>query len=185
MADDSSARERYFPAIEAKHGETVAAFFERLAALGDAGYPQQMALLQELGLSRTHANALVMTHRGSTHARRHATIKEYLATLNDAQRHQIETLISAVVQHHGDLEQLVAYNQPMFRLGTTYVVGFSASRNHVSLNPFSADVVARFAPQFAANMTTTHTVKFALDTAIDTALIAAIVTARRDEITAS
>jgi uncharacterized protein YdhG (YjbR/CyaY superfamily) len=183
MVDDSSARERYFPAIETKHGEPVNVWFERLATLGDATYPDQMALLQDTyGFSRTHANALVMTHRGSTHARRFASIPAYLDTLTSAQRTQIVQLIDAVATAHPDLEQVIAYNQPMFRMKAAYVVGFSASQKHVSLNPFSADVVAAFAGQFAPKMVTAHTLKFALDEPIDPVMIGAIVTARRDEL---
>jgi len=187
MADDSSARERYFPAIETKHGEPIAVWFERLAALGDdVRYPEQMALLQQTyTMSRTHANALVMTHRGSTHARRFANLDEYVAPLTATQRGQIETLISIITDRFYDLELVIAYNQPMFTHAGSYVVGLSASTKHVSLNPFSADVVRAFADRFAAAMVTTHTFKWALDEPIDAALVAAIVTNARTNATGS
>lgn len=187
MADDASARERYFPAIETKYGEPVAVWFERLSALGDtARYPDQMALLQQsYAMSRTHANALVMTHRGSTHARRFANLEEYLASLTDPQKQQINTLIAIITATFTDLQLLIAYNQPMFTQNGTYVVGLSASSKHVSLNPFHETVVASFASQFPANMVTTHTLKWALDTPIDDTLVIAIVTAAKTQAASS
>lgn len=178
MADDSSARERHFAAIEKKHGEPVDVWFARLAALGDARYPDQMALLQDTyGMSRTHANALVMTHRGSTHERRHATLDEYLASLTPSQAASIATLHHIITSQFPQLIPTIAYNQPMFATADgTLRVGLSASTKHVSINPFAADVVARFAPRFTNQMVTAHTLKFALDTPIDEALVAAIVT---------
>lgn len=178
MVDDSSARERHFPAIEKKYGETVAVWLTRLAELGDATYPEQMALLQETyGMSRTYANALVMTHRGSTHERRHADFDEYLASLTQAQQAPTRRLHTIVATHFPQLTPKMAYNQPMFaRPNGSLCVGFSASQKHVSLNPFNEDVVTKHAARFAKNMTTTHTFKFALDDPIDDDLIVAIVT---------
>lgn len=185
MVDDSSARERYFPAIEVKYGEKVAVWFERLAALGDnARYPKQMAFLQQThAMSRTHANALVMTHRGSTHARRFADLNEYVASLTDPQRAQIETLISIISDTFDDLDLQIAYNQPMFTHAGSYVVGLSASARHVSLNPFSAEVVAAFADQFPTAMVTMHTFKWALDQPVDATRVRDIVTAARANVT--
>lgn len=178
MADDSSARERHFAAIEKKYGETIAVWLDRLAQLGDAKYAEQMALLQDTyNMSRTHANALVMTHRGSTHERRHADFDEYLASLTPAQQAPIKTLHTLVATRFPQLTPKMAYNQPMFaRPDGSLCVGFSASAKHVSLNPFSADVVAKHAPHFAKSMVTAHTLKFALDAEIDENLIVAIVT---------
>lgn len=178
MVDESSARSRYFPAIEAKYGVPVAVWFERLAELGDAKYPEQMALLQSTyEMSRTHANALVMTHRGSTHARRHADLPAYLASLTAPQRSQIDTLLDIITTSFPELQQVIAYNQPMFtRDDGSYVVGLSASKAHVSLNPFNPEVVAAYADRFPKRMITSHTVKWALDTPIEADLVVAIVT---------
>lgn len=177
MTEDFSARERFFPAIETRHGEPIAVWFERLAALGEtARYPDQIAMLQQqYQMSRAHANALVMTHRGSTHARRFTDLDAYLAALTPPQKTQIETLVTTIADAFSQLSLTIAYNQPMFRCNGKYVVGLSASTNHVSLNPFSQTVVAAFACQFAAKMTTTHTFKFALDAPIDTDLVRHIV----------
>lgn len=178
MVDDSSARERHFPAIEKKYGETIAVWLTRLAELGDATYPKQMALLQETyGMSRTHANALVMTQRGSTHERRHADFDAYLASLTKAQQAPIKRLHTIVTTRFPKLTPKMAYNQPMFtRSNGSLCVGFSASQKHVSLNPFSEDVVTKHAARFAKNMVTTHTFKFGLNNPIDEDLIVAIVT---------
>ena len=71
MATDPGDRTRHFAAIERKHGLPASHWLGLLAELGEAKYPEQMALLQEgHGFSRDHANALVMYHRGSPSSRR-------------------------------------------------------------------------------------------------------------------
>ncbi|MFM7694979.1 MAG: DUF4287 domain-containing protein, partial [Actinomycetota bacterium] len=79
MADPGD-RSRHWPAIEAKHGQPVEHWLDRVRGVESGRHVDQMALLQEgHAFSRTHANAVVQYARGSTSARRFADLDGYLA----------------------------------------------------------------------------------------------------------
>jgi len=132
VTDSSGDRSTYFPAIERKHGRPVDEWLDELAALGDVPYREQMSLLQdEHGFSRAHANALVMYARGSTSARRFDDPEAFLRELGGERERTARAIISTIVEEFSDLELVIAWNQPMLRLGTDYVFGLSAATNHL------------------------------------------------------
>jgi len=151
MASESGERSRHFPAIEKKHGKPIAHWFARLARLGDAKYADQMALLQEEhGFSRTHANAVVMHHRGSTTSRRHGTVEELLDSLDPAAARTARAIFRSIRTAHKGLDLVVAWNQPILRNGDGYVFGVSTSKNHLTCNPFSVDALRAAEPRLEA-----------------------------------
>ncbi len=132
MADSPGDRSSHFPAIERKYGRPVQEWLDELEALGDVPYGEQMALLQVgHGFSRTHANALVMYARGSTSARRFDDPEAFFRDLGGEREQTARAIIAAIVAEHPDLELVIAWNQPMLRLGTDYVFGLSAATNHL------------------------------------------------------
>jgi len=132
VADSSGDRSTYFPAFERWHGRPVDEWLDELAALGDVPYREQMSLLQdEHGFSRAHANALVMYARGSTSARRFDDHEAFLRELGGERERTARAIISTIVEEFSDLELVIAWNQPMLRLGTDYVFGLSAATNHL------------------------------------------------------
>lgn len=129
MPDASGDRSKFFPAIEKKHGETISLWIERLEDLGDAKFPDQIAFLRENhGFSQTHANALVMHVRGSLTSKRFATPDEFLKTLDPAVKKTAKSIFSAITNKYPDLELVIAWNQPMLRLGSGYVFGLSVAK---------------------------------------------------------
>jgi uncharacterized protein len=131
-------RSQHFPAIEKKHGKPVAHWFDLLSALGEAKYDEQMALLMAThGFSRAHANAVVMTHRGSPSSRRHDGPDAWFAALDAAKQTKAREIFTAVTERYPDLEMVVAWNQPMLKLGKNYVFGMSAATKHFTINPMS------------------------------------------------
>jgi len=77
----------------------------------------------------------------------------------------------------------MAWNQPMLRLDTGYIVGVSVSKNHLTLNPFSADVLKLVAPRLKNYEVKKHTFQVPLDWKVDAALIQAMAKARIAEMT--
>lgn len=176
-------RSQHFPAIEKKHGKPMSHWFGQLAKLGDAKYVDQLELLQQQGFSRAHANAVVMHHRGSTTTRRHDSVDELLESLPAEHADLIRRIFAAITKKHPGLESVVAWNQPMLRSGKDYVIGVSASKNHLTVGPWGHEPITEFAAELADYETNKKTFKVPLDWKVDAALLNRIVRYRLDEIT--
>ena len=77
---------------------------------------------------------------------------------------------------------MIAWNQPMLRIDGKYVIGLSAARHHMLLNPFSRDVLDAFADELADYEVNKHTFKVPLDWTVDATLLHGMVRARLAEL---
>ncbi len=183
MADTSGDRARFFPAIENKHGEPISKWFERLAELGDAKYPEQIAFLRENhGFSQAHANAVVMSHRNSPSSKRFTSPADFFASLDPTAATTATTIFSTITASFPELELVIAWNQPMLRTNGQYVLGLSVAKHHILLNPFSADVLDQLAPELDAYEVNKRTIRVPVDWSIDDALLRKLAEARLAEL---
>ena len=183
MADNSGDRSKHFPVIERKHGQPIQHWFDLLADHGDAKYDEQMALLREgHGFSQAHANAVVMTHRGSTTTRRFADPDSYFDSLNPVQAKTARAIFAAIQKRVKGLELVTAWNQPMLRNESGYVFGLSAATAHLTLSPMSGAVMESFAGRLGGLKANKKTFIVPSDWKVDAALLQAIVEARISEI---
>lgn len=144
MVGNDKGREAHFPAIEKKHGEPMAHWHRLMKTLNGRKYAEQIAYLrEEHGFSQTHANALVMYSRGSTSARRVDTPDAYFDALPPQHAATMRTIFSMIRKKHPKLDLVIAWNQPMLKLGKDYVFGASAAKNHLLLGPWGDDAVVR------------------------------------------
>jgi len=147
-----------------------------LADLGDAKYPQQIALLRERHeFSQAHANALVMFARGSTSSKRFASPSEYFASIGPAKAKTIRAIIGAIRKKHPHLELVMAWNQPMLRHGERYVFGMSASSNHLLIAPWDAKVLKSLSAKLKSYDVNKKTVKIPIDWKVDASLLDAMI----------
>jgi uncharacterized protein YdhG (YjbR/CyaY superfamily) len=183
MAEMDSSREKHFPAIEKKYGEKMAYWFKVMKEIKDEKYPQQIAHLREnYGFSQAHANALVMYSRGSTSTKRHETPAAYYKTIDPQQAKTIRAIFKLITTKYPKLEHVIAWNQPMVRIGTAYIFGMSASKNHISFNPFSKDVLDQFIDEMEDLRVSKHTVAVPNNWKVNEKLILKLVKARLAEI---
>lgn len=178
-------RSSYFPAIEKKYGQPMSYWFDVMAEIADRKYPEQMAYLQENhGFSRAHANALVLYSRGSTSARRYATLEEYLTGVDadDVKAATVRAMIDAITSKYPDLETVIAWNHPMLRMGKDYVIGFSVAKNHLLIGPWGDDMINRFADRLTGYETNKKTIKVPVDWRPDKKLLRDLAGARLAEI---
>jgi uncharacterized protein YdhG (YjbR/CyaY superfamily) len=176
-------RSDHFPAIEKKHGKPMSHWFSMLKKLGDAKYADQLALLQEQGFSRAHANAVVMHHRGSASSRRHDSVDDLLDSLPAEHADLMRRMFAAIMKKNPRLELVVAWNQPMLKLGKEYVIGVSASKKHLTIGPWGDEPIEVFASELAGYESNKKTFKVPLDWKVDAALLNRLVRYRLDEIT--
>jgi uncharacterized protein YdhG (YjbR/CyaY superfamily) len=182
MATKDPSREAYFPAIEKKYGEKMSYWFKVMAAVEGKKYPEQIAHLREnFGFSQAHANALVMYSRGSLSAHRHETPTQYFKSIDPAQAKTIKAMVKVITDKYPDLELAIAWNQPMLRKGMMYVFGASVSKNHISIAPWSTEVIDKFRPKLSDYRVTKKTIAVPNDWDIDAKLLLAMVKARLAE----
>jgi uncharacterized protein YdhG (YjbR/CyaY superfamily) len=182
MSTKDSSRESHFPAIEKKHGESMKYWFAVMAKIADEKYPQQIAHLREnYGFSQAHANALVMYSRGSGSAKRFETPAQYYKTIDAKQAKTARAIFNAITSKYPEAELVIAWNQPMMQIDGKYVFGLSASKNHISMSPWSTDVIAKFAPKMKDLVLLKKTIRIPNDWDVDAKLIVAMVKARLAE----
>ena len=182
MTSTDGNREAFFPAIEKKHGQPISYWHSILAEIADQKYPEQIAHLREnYGFSQTHANALVMYSRGSKSSKRFATPTKYFQSLEPTQAKTVKAIFSAITKKFPDLKLVIAWNQPMMHIDGKYVFGLSASKNHISMSPWSTDVIAKFAPKMKDLVLLKKTIRIPNDWDVDAKLIVAMVKARLAE----
>jgi uncharacterized protein len=176
-------RSQFFPAIEKKHGRPASHWIDLVGAMDGAKYDEQMEVLQAgHGFSRTHANAIVMTARGSTTSRRVDTPDAYFASIDPALADLSKRIFASIRKSHRGLELVIAWNQPMLRIDGAYVFSVSAAKNHLTASPCSGPVMAEFAYRLAGLTVNKKTFRIPPDWKIDDALLRDMVSARLAEI---
>jgi uncharacterized protein YdhG (YjbR/CyaY superfamily) len=182
VAKRDPRRESYFPAIEKRYGEKMSHWFKVMDDVKGKRYPEQMALLQEVhGFSRAHANALVMYTRGSISAHRHSGIASYYKSVDPIQARTLRKIFKVVKVKYPKLDLVIAWNQPILRKGTMYVLGAGVAKNHILLNPFSKKVLDSVMGKFPDYVTNKQTIKIPNDWLVDEDLVLALVRSRLKE----
>jgi uncharacterized protein YdhG (YjbR/CyaY superfamily) len=173
------AREAHFPAIEKRYGEKMSHWFKVMKEIKDEKYPQQISYLREnYGFSQAHANALVMYSRGSTSAKRFETPTEYYKTIDPKQVTTMKKIFKVIQSTYPKTELVIAWNQPMIKINENYIFGASASTKRILMSPWSAAVIADFAPKMPDLVVLKKTIGVPNDWEVDSKLILALVKAR-------
>ncbi len=172
MAATSGDRTAQFPLIERRYGQPVSFWLERLGELEDTRYAAQMAYLQEEhGFSRGHANTLVMFARGSASTKRFADPDAYFASLTPAQAVTARAIFATLQDRFPELEAVIAWNQPMLRRGTKYVMGLAAAPEHLLLLPWGEGVMTLVAPRLKGLTVNKKSIQVPSDWTVDAPLL--------------
>lgn len=183
MAADKSDRTSYFPVIEKKYGQPMSYWFSQMASIADRKYPEQIAYLkEEHGFSQAHANALVMYSRGSTTTRRFTTLDDYLAKTDATTVKTVRAIFSTIQKKYPKLELVIAWNQPMLKLGDDYVFGLSTHTQHILIAPWGEAGLALVAAGIDCYKTNKKTIQVPTDWKVDAKLLNSLVKARLDEL---
>jgi uncharacterized protein YdhG (YjbR/CyaY superfamily) len=172
MAEESSDRARFFPAIEKKHGLPMAYWFDQMKEISDQKYPAQIAFLRENhGFSQAHANALVLYCRGSKNARKYSTFDEYLAEHDPVAVETLRSIFSVLMKKFPKLKLVIAWNHPMLMLGDSYLFGASIHTKHILLAPTNVDVLDEFRPRLVDYVVNKKTFAVPLDWKVNQKLL--------------
>lgn len=172
MSIESSDRSKFFPLIEKKHGLPMSYWFDQIKKLSDKKYPEQLTFLMENhGMSKSHANAIVMYARGSKSAQRYNTFSEYLKTLDKSQAKTTKAIFAAVKEKYPTVEIVIAWNYPFIKYKNNYTFGVSASKNHLLLGPWDPKVIAHLKKDLADFKLNKKTIQLPNDWKINKKLI--------------
>lgn len=100
-----------------------------------------------------------------------ASFDEFYASLPEDQRTATERFVDHVSKTHPELELLLAWNQPMFRSGKKYLIGFMPTKKHINLLTISDDAVTHFALELVGYRHGTRSISLPFDWEIDADLI--------------
>ncbi|WP_262852545.1 iron chaperone [Mumia quercus] len=110
------------------------------------------------------------------------TVDDYVSGLEEPRRSVVAGLYAAAADAVPEAEQGKGYGMPALVYRGKPLVSVMAAKKHLSLFPFSSEVVAQFSADLDGFDTAKGTIRFQADAAIPTALAARIVEARRAQI---
>lgn len=111
-----------------------------------------------------------------------ATLDEYLASLPPAAAATIRAAVQCVLDQFPELAVRISWNVPQLQLGKQYVMGFNAAKHHLSISPWSADSMRRFADRLQPYDPTDNLFRVPLDWQPDAGLLHDLVMARLAEL---
>ncbi|MEY2672262.1 MAG: hypothetical protein RLZZ508_139 [Actinomycetota bacterium] len=169
---DKSDRASHFPAIEKKYGQPMTYWHSLMKELSDLKYPEQIAYLKENhGFSQNHANALVMYSRGSTTSKRFTTLTQYLEPHEADKKKTVKAIFKTLQEAFPKSELVMAWNQPMLKIGDEYIIGVSVLKNHILLGPWGKDVISAFEKRLKDYKTNKKTIQIPTDWTVDKKLL--------------
>jgi uncharacterized protein YdhG (YjbR/CyaY superfamily) len=112
-------------------------------------------------------------------------VDTYLAALPDEKRIVLEQLRQTIRAAAPQASETIAYQMPAFRLDGRFLVSYAAYKNHCSLFPASAAVVAGLADELKPYLAGKGTIRFRPDDPLPPGLVTRLVEIRVAETAAS
>lgn len=115
-------------------------------------------------------------------APRFSSVEDYLAKQDPTKAKTLKSIIDFILDDFPELEAKIAWNVPTIHRQGKYVLGFSAFTNHLSLNPFSSQVLVDLKPRLEKYVVKKHLFHVPVDWELDKQLLKDIVRARLAEL---
>jgi uncharacterized protein YdhG (YjbR/CyaY superfamily) len=113
---------------------------------------------------------------------RSADVDAYLTGLPADQRAALERLRATIAKAAPGTTQGISYRMPVFKLGTTPLVGFHAATEHCSFHLMSTETIDGFRDELAGYGLGKGTVRFTPERPLPVALVRRLVRARIAEV---
>lgn len=111
-------------------------------------------------------------------------VEDYLLALDPTKGNTLIEVIDVILKNFPELESKIAWNVPQICRGNEYVFGVSALKNHLSLAPWSTEVMEAFKVRLETNgyVVKKNLFKVPSDWTIDKTLLIELVKARLYEL---
>jgi uncharacterized protein YdhG (YjbR/CyaY superfamily) len=111
-----------------------------------------------------------------------AEVSAYIDAQAEPKRTTLLAMRELILEVESGLEQVIAWGSPAFKFGGQYVVGLCAFKNHLTLSPQSAEVMAAYAVDLADYVVSKSSFQFGVDAPLPKSLVEKLVKARLAEI---
>ena len=111
-----------------------------------------------------------------------ADVDDFYASLPEDQERSIRQLVDHVADAHPELEPVLAWNQPMFKLGKDYLIGFMPTKKHINLLTVTDSTVTELGSRLEGYKHGTRSIARPLGSPIDADLIANVIALRKVEL---
>jgi uncharacterized protein YdhG (YjbR/CyaY superfamily) len=106
---------------------------------------------------------------------------DFYASLAPEQLAHITSLVEWVSTNYPELEPVIAWNQPMFKSGTKYILGFMPTKKHTNLLTVTDTAVTELMPMLTHYKHGTRSIQLPFDWSIDPELFAQVISLRMKE----
>ena len=113
---------------------------------------------------------------------RFETVDDYLESLDEEKARTLRSVLDGIQRDFPSAQPKIAWNVPQVQIDGKYVFGVSASKNHLSLAPWSEAVMSDFADRLAGYETTKGLIRVPVDWNVDHELIRDMILARLAEL---
>jgi uncharacterized protein YdhG (YjbR/CyaY superfamily) len=111
-----------------------------------------------------------------------STFDEYLSAVPEPQRAELERIRRVVRSAAPDAEEGTSYGMPAFKYRKRPLLGFSVSKNHLSVFPFSPEAIDAVRDALAGFEVSKGTVRFTPENPIPHSVLEQLLSHRRREI---
>lgn len=107
----------------------------------------------------------------------------YIEALEEPKRSTLEAVRRTLLEIEPGLEQVIAWNTPMFRYNGKNVAGLCAHKKHMTYSPQSPEVMAGAADALEGYVTSKGSFQFEVDAPLPRELVERLLMARLSEVT--
>jgi uncharacterized protein YdhG (YjbR/CyaY superfamily) len=104
-------------------------------------------------------------------------VDDYLAEHDATKQGTVRAILETITDAFPDAEIVIAWNQPMVKLGDRYVFGLGVFTKHILIAPYDSEVIDRFRDRLVGYSVNKKTIKVPVDWEVDADLITDLVAA--------
>jgi uncharacterized protein YdhG (YjbR/CyaY superfamily) len=112
-----------------------------------------------------------MYSRGSKSSRRFDDLEGYLKGQDEVKSKTIKKIFRVIQKKYPKLELVIAWNQPMLKLGNEYLFGASILKNHILIAPWNPKVLSTLKQDLEGYKVNKKTVQVPVDWKVDEKLL--------------
>ncbi|CAB4616764.1 unannotated protein [freshwater metagenome] len=109
-------------------------------------------------------------------------MEQYLEPFDAVKKKTVKAIFKAIKAKNPKMELVIAWNQPMLKLGDDYIFGVTVLKNHILLGPWGKDVIAEFEDRLEDFKVNKKTIQVPVDWKVNAKLLQDIVKERVKEL---
>ncbi len=113
---------------------------------------------------------------------RFSSVEDYFTSLDPTKGETLTSLFDLILGEFPELESKISWNVPTVHRNGEYVFGAAAYKNHLSVSPWSSQVIEDFTPRLDGYVLLQKGFQIPVDWAIDRDLVTDLVRARLAEL---